>query len=251
MDSISSFNGKARHYETGRPAYAGELFDQLYSRYGFSSGSVIADIGSGTGKFSESLLKRGSTVFAVEPGTDMRQAAEKRLGRYGPRFHSVPGTAEQTGLPAHSMDFVTTAQAFHWFDTAKFKEECSRILRPGGKAVLIWNTRDIESPFIRQWYEVYAAFCPNFKGFSAGFREDDGRIAAFFEGRYETLSFSNPLQVNEEQFLSRSLSSSYSLKVGDAHYAEYRQALSALFNQFAIDGKLEIGYKTVAYLKKE
>lgn len=44
----------------------------------------------------------------------MRLVAEKELCEY-PNFKSVAGSAENTTLPDNSVDFITTAQAFHWF----------------------------------------------------------------------------------------------------------------------------------------
>ena len=85
------------------------------------------------------MLERGWTVYGVEPNDDMRKEAEKRLSAF-PRFHSVAGTAERTGLPGASVDLVTAAQSFHWFDAAAFKRECRRILSGGGKVALIWNS---------------------------------------------------------------------------------------------------------------
>ena len=62
MDNTKKFDGLAGNYTFGRPSYAPELTECLYTRYGFSDNSVIADIGSGTGKFAALLLEKGSTV---------------------------------------------------------------------------------------------------------------------------------------------------------------------------------------------
>ena len=72
MDSTKMFDGYANDYTVGRPSYAAELIDCLYNKYGFSKSSIIADIGSGTGKFAKHLLDRGSQVYCVEPNDDMR-----------------------------------------------------------------------------------------------------------------------------------------------------------------------------------
>ena len=77
----------------------------------------VADIGSGTGFLSELFLQNGNPVYAVEPNDPMRLAAEKSLGHI-PNFHSVKGTAEQTGLPAGGFGFAVAGQAFHWFNRA-------------------------------------------------------------------------------------------------------------------------------------
>jgi len=64
MDGTQKFNGLAGDYMIGRPAYATEFVEYLYTKYGFSAQSIIADIGSGTGKFAKQLLKKGRYFFA-------------------------------------------------------------------------------------------------------------------------------------------------------------------------------------------
>ena len=50
-----------------------------------------------------------------------------------PEIPCLESSGEATALPAHSVDLVTVAQAFHWLDEEKFKKEMMRILRPEGK----------------------------------------------------------------------------------------------------------------------
>ncbi len=38
---------------------------------------------------------------------------------------------------------IVGAQAFHWFDREACKKEFGRILKPGGRAVLVWNNRKV------------------------------------------------------------------------------------------------------------
>ena len=102
--------------------------------------SVIADFGSGTGLLAQLFLDFGVEVYGVEPNASMRAAAEQLLARF-PRFHSVQGTAETSGLPDQSCDIVTSGQSFHWFDPVRTRQECRRILRPAGWVVLVWNVR--------------------------------------------------------------------------------------------------------------
>ena len=74
------------------------------------------------------LLENGNPVFGVEPNADMRQAGERLLADF--RVHQRAGTAEATTLPDASVDFVTAAQAAHWFDRARARKEFVRILKP-------------------------------------------------------------------------------------------------------------------------
>lgn len=66
------------------------------------------------------LLSRGATVYAVEPNFDMRETAKRELHGFV-QFHAVAGSAEHTGLRDQSVDGVSVAQAFHWFDPMQFR----------------------------------------------------------------------------------------------------------------------------------
>lgn len=245
-DHTEKFNGRALQYTRGRPGYAPALLDFLFEKYGFCADATVADIGSGTGIFTKQLLERGCHVYAVEPNAQMREVAELAL-RSCRNFQSVAAAAEKTTLPAASVDFVTVAQAFHWFDGEKFRRECRRILRPDGAVFLIWNMRKEEAALNRRLQEVYSAFCPAFCGFHGGTKPHDERIRSFFSDAYECTVFENPLLCDRETFINRSLSSSFSLQEGEPAFEEYRKALFSLFDCFAQDGKVRVENQTVVY----
>ena len=246
-DNTHKFDGKSDAYAAGRPAYAEALLDELYNERGFSAESSIADVGSGTGIFSRQLLLRGSRVFCVEPNHDMRQKAEKNLATFG-RFTSVDGDASATGLDDASVDHVTCAQAFHWFDADGFRRECGRILRPGGLVALVWNSRVAEAPINVESGRLFSRLCPKFKGFSGGVRQDDERIIEFFRGDYEKIRFENHLAYDRDKFVSRSLSGSYALREGEEGYDDLVEGIRGLFGRFEQDGVLVVPNETVAYL---
>lgn len=112
--------------------------------------SVVADIGSGTGKLSELFLRNGNPVYGVEPNPEMRAAGENLLSSY-PGFVSVSGSAEATMLPDQSADFITAGQAFHWFDQKQARREFERILKPDSFVVLVWNERLADTPFLEAY----------------------------------------------------------------------------------------------------
>lgn len=247
IDSTTEFDGIASVYSKGRPTYAVEFIDALYSQFGMNDHSIVADIGSGTGKFAEQIIKKGTFVYCVEPNDDMRKQAIKDLAQYE-NHKCVAGGAEYTNLEASSVDFITTAQAFHWFDVNAFKKECARILRPNGKVFLIWNLRDMESEMIRKSFMIYQKYCPKFRGFAGGIQKDDERIKVFFDCNYKYLEYDNPLYYDKETFINRSLSGSYSLKEKDEGYEDYIAELERLFVEYAVDGIVTMPNKTVVYI---
>ena len=246
MDNTTKFNGYAKDYTIGRPGYSERLIDCLYTEYGVSERSIIADIGSGTGKFAKQLLNRNSEVYCVEPNDDMRHMAEKELSGFT-KYHLINGDAEFTTLKDNSVDFVTTAQAFHWFDVDKFRKECSRIIRNSGKVFLIWNVRE-EDSLNQELFQIYSKYCPDFNGFSGGIMKDDPRIRYFFNERYDLISYDNPLFYDKDKFIARSLSGSYSLKEGDAKYDVYLDAITDAFERYSVNGIISVANRSVAYV---
>lgn len=245
----NKFTGRADIYAKHRPSYPEAFIEYLYSKAGFNKDSVIADIGSGTGILTQLLLGKGSFVYGVEPNADMRKAAEQELAQYK-NFASVNQSAESTGLKDRSVDFVTAAQAFHWFDRQKFKAECQRILKEKGKAVLVWNSRDMSNEFVQKCDELNRAYCPDYKGFSGGMNHDSsGAFADFFkDGLYDCVVFQNDLMFDLNGFIGRSLSASYAPKEGADHYEPYVSGLKQLFELYGDSGSLRMPNLTRTYI---
>lgn len=245
--SIHKFDGRAKDYSVSRPGYSLELIESMYNNYGLSNISVIADVGSGTGKFSKYLLDRGSYVFGIEPNKDMRTIAENKLSKYV-NFHSVEGNEKNMSIENNTVDCITVAQAFHWFDVRKFKEECIRVTKSSSKAFLIWNVREQSDSINKEWHEIFAQYCPNFNGFSNGIKQDDEKIKFFFDKGYDYIEYNYPLTFDRESFIKRSLSSSYSLKECDKNYKLYVEKLNNLFDKYKCNNVISIANKTVAYI---
>ena len=220
----------------------------IYSLNYVSEGSTICDIGSGTGILTKLLLEKKLNVIAIEPNDDMRGVAEMTLKVYD-QYKSIKETAENTSLKNNSVDLITVAQAFHWFDKERFRLECKRILKENSKVSLVWNSKDLLSPLMTELQEICKATCPKFNGFSGGIEEPPNVTNQFFKnGNYETLVYRNDLEMDLEGFLGRNLSSSFSPLSGEKEFEPYRTALTNLFNKYSLNGKIIYPYITKSYL---
>jgi SAM-dependent methyltransferase len=157
QDSTRRFSSRVQDYQRFRPGYPPGVVELLRNECGLSERSVVADIGSGTGIFSRLLLETGAEVIGVEPNLEMRHAGEEFLAAY-PRFQSVAGTAEATGLAESSIDLMTAAQAAHWFGLEQARREFRRTLKPAGWVALIWNDRRQETEFARKYEALLVEF---------------------------------------------------------------------------------------------
>ena len=145
----AAFEAGGEHYERVRPGYPEEAADWLIP----AGARVAVDLGAGTGKFTALLIARGLEVAAVDPSADMLA----QLERLHPGARCVVAPAEATGLPDASADLVVAAQAWHWFDTGEATREAARLLRPGGRAGLVWNQLDTTVPWVHRLSRIMHA----------------------------------------------------------------------------------------------
>jgi len=240
------FSDRVKDYVKFRPSYPSELFDYLEKTCGVK-GKRIADVGSGTGISTRLLLERGAIVDAVEPNQKMREAAETEFTGIA-NFHSHNGTAEATTLPDRSIDLITCAQAFHWFDPVATRMEFDRILKSGGKTALIWNDVDQEDDF----GAAYEKFKTTYSDLSLQNVRDieaklDETLPQFFK-TFEEKIFRNYQELDVEGLLGRYFSSSYAPREGDPKKEKIAQSLRDLFTRFQSNGVVRLSYRTELYL---
>lgn len=247
MNSKERFSNRVDSYVKYRPSYPQEAIDYLYDIVGLQLNSEVADIGAGTGIFSKLLLERGSHVTAVEPNQAMREAAEKELAGE-PHYRVVSGSAEVTGLPDQSVDFIVCAQAFHWFDRVASRAEFHRILKPGGKVVLIWNSRLTQgTPFREAYDRLLHTFGTDYLVVSQKNITPEDLASFFKSGEMQEARFTNQQAFDFESLRGRLLSSSYSPVPGDPSYEPMVNELREVFERNQQDGQVFFDYETEVY----
>jgi len=240
------FSDRVENYVRYRPGYSPEVLDLLRAECGLQPRHIVADIASGTGVFTRLLLENGNSVFAVEPNTEMREMGVRQLESYN-RLISVAGTAEETTLGSASVDFVTAAQAAHWFDLPRARAEFARILRPEGWCVLIWNERRTETtPFLLDYEQLLLTYGTDYK--EVRHERTTAIIHEFFApALVDERVFDLRQQFDYRGLAGRLLSSSYAPLEGHPSHAPMMQELQRIFRAHATDGKVEFGYNTRVY----
>ena len=216
--------------------------------HGLRDGAAVLDVGSGTGILAGLLLERGATVFAVEPNGPMRSEAERQFGgRQG--FHSINGTAEATGLRDGSIDLITAAQAFHWFEPVATRREWARVLRPGGWVALMWNERVDEGEFAKGYRDLANGFVDREERPAARrLANPTEQIEEFFHPNPMTRrAFENSQVLDLAGLKGRAMSSSYWPRTGEAHERSMA-TLEELFEQHNVDGQIRFDYRTEVFL---
>src|SRR5262249_25147361 len=155
MNPTGRFNGLSGIYARHRPNYPPVAVEFVLQRCGLGPGSVLVDVGSGTGISARQFARLGISVIGIEPNDEMRREAEREpLPGNVPVPVYRPGRAEATGLPDVSADAVLAAQAFHWFDPEPTLREFHRILKPSGWVALLWNERDETDAFAAAYGKI-------------------------------------------------------------------------------------------------
>ena len=244
--SVERFSSRVENYARYRPGYPTAIVELLESECHLTSESVVADIGSGTGKLSEVFLNNGNVVFGVEPNAAMREAA-RRLLEVHPGFRSIDAAAESTTLASASVDFVTAGQAFHWFEPDKFKAEVARIIKPLGWAVLIWNERLIDTtPFLRAYEELLSQYGTDYQVVR---HENSGEAIKSFFAPYDfkVKSFPNAQEFDFAGLKGRVLSSSYTPESTHPNFEPMLRNLNEIFEKYEKDGRISLDYDTKVY----
>lgn len=243
------FTDRVANYVAYRPKYPAAVLEFMRGELNLSPSSIIADVGSGPGILTEMFLRNGNRVYAVEPNDAMRVAAENLLGAF-PAFESVRAAAEATTLADKSVDFVTAAQAFHWFDAGRALAEFARILKDGGWVVLVWNMRRTDStPFLRELERILRAYGTDYERVAADNPGPDlmGRI---FPRGFGTKMFRHEQILDYEGLRGRWLSASYVPLAGHPNHEPMFDALRRAFDAYNANGTVAIEYDTMIYYSR-
>ena len=229
----TAFADVAAAYERARPGYPQGAIQWMVG----DDPVDVVDLGAGTGKLTRGLVALGHRVVAVEPLAEMRAHLEAAV----PEARAVSGKAESMPLGDATADVVTSAQAFHWFDHDDALPEIARVLRPGGRLALVWNSRDDRDP----WMARLSAIIGN-----ESIQESD--VVPILDGSglfrwVETARFSFEQVLDRDRLLDLVLSRSYLAKLPPVDREPVLDAVGMLFDETAADGGVRLAYVTECF----
>ncbi|RUL78207.1 class I SAM-dependent methyltransferase [Dyella choica] len=248
LNSTQRFSDRVADYVRYRPTYPQALIDWLRKAHGVTADWRVADIGAGTGISSKLFLDAGHTVIAVEPNAAMRNAATQWLGSHA-NFLAVDGRADATSLDDASVDLVSVAQAFHWFDPERSRHEFHRIVRPGGLVAIYWNSRRLTgTPFLEGYESLLQTYGTDYTSVAERYADEQRMHAWFGAGWRGAASFDHCQLLDFDALRGRLMSSSYAPQAGHPKHEPMIEALRKLFDACAIDGRISVDYDTQVYV---
>jgi SAM-dependent methyltransferase len=245
-DSVNRFSNRVADYVKYRPDYPLEIVAFLAQECGLTKDSVIADVGCGPGISSKMFLENGNRVIGVEPNAAMRDAAREYLNAFD-NFSIVDGRSDATTLPDASVDFVTAAQAFHWFEPEATRTEFKRILKPNGRIVLMWNERQLDANDFHREYEALLVKWSTDYNIVRHENIAEGELRSFFEEDYGSKTFKNNKLYDFDMLKGRMSSSSYVPSTDDPVYPQIAHELRQIFAKHAVADRIEVQYETSVY----
>lgn len=135
---VLSVDGNLRHGSSSVPLVlrAPYVSYEAYLQRELKPNSMVLEIGSGTGEFTEVLLNSGAQVTA----TDISASSLKLLRlKYSARFELTTKTCDMEALPFldNTFDLVASAGSLSYGDNSLVLEQIHRILKPGGCFVCV------------------------------------------------------------------------------------------------------------------
>jgi ubiquinone/menaquinone biosynthesis C-methylase UbiE len=127
----------AWYYARYRPAYPDIVIDRLLDGPWFTPGSLIVDIGCGTGQLAMPLAARGARVIAIDSSRDMLEEGRARASSSpeASRIQWIHGQGEDitrlVGID-EPIDLIVFGKSFHLTDRARMLEHCDRLIAPRG-----------------------------------------------------------------------------------------------------------------------
>lgn len=248
-DPKERFSATATLYGRWRPSYPAGLRGYLLALGPVPATGLlgIADVGCGTGISTRFLAGAGVRVIGIDPNAEMLDEARRATpAELAVEYRN--GEATATGLPAASVELVTAAQAFHWFDVEGALAEFGRILVPGGWCVAFWNVRDSRhSPFLVDYEDLLRRYSSEYPAMEMAEPTTARILASPAVGEGREAEFDNAQTLDREGLFGRAYSSSYVVHgVSPEAKPAFDAALDELFDRHQRDGQVVFAYRTKA-----
>ena len=186
-----TFDTVADRYQQARPDYPAELYAELTAATGLRPQARLLEVGSGPGKATIPLARRGFRITCLEPGPQLAAVARRNLAGF-PGVQVVQHAFEDwQPADAARFDLIFAATAWHWIDPAVGYRHAWQLLEPGGY-LAIWAAGHVVpaggDPFFQDLQDVYDEIgegMPASAGFYAPGEQPDDRAAIERSGHFE------------------------------------------------------------------
>jgi ArsR family transcriptional regulator len=183
--AIVFFRDSSKLWDVMRAEMIGERADLLALLHLLDDNWVVGDLGCGTGHVAEALAPCVAKVVAVDESGPMLESARKRLESHG-NVELRVGTIESLPIDDGALDAAILFLVAHFVtDPARAMSEVRRVLRPGGRLLVVDLMSHDRVDYVVQLGHVWHGF-------------DGPQMTAWLEGAGFTSCRYQPLPVAPE-----------------------------------------------------
>ena len=147
---MTLYNSIGREYnQTRQPDY--RIVNRLIDLLDLPTHSCLADVGAGTGNYSNAIAERGYRVIAIEPSEVMQSQAQPH-----PQVSWLTAAAEQIPLPDNAVDGAIVMLALHHFkDLDLGIDEINRIVGKGKIVIFAFEQNKIPQFWLTDYFPYF------------------------------------------------------------------------------------------------
>ncbi len=195
---------------------------------GSSLGRVL-DLGSGNGSFAQMLDHAGYQTFCI----DRSSVAVRRLTDRVTGGRQLIARAEALPIADRQFDAVSVAESLHKFAPGLALAEIARVLRPGGRLVVAYNTRDDTVPWVKKLAAILRAADPTAMRGDFGQHSVDELAGSPFFSHLERRNFRNWVPVDRPGLLQMVANRPGIDQLGDAESQRLLSEVGQLYDDYA------------------
>ncbi|XP_033629923.1 putative methyltransferase DDB_G0268948 isoform X1 [Asterias rubens] len=145
-ETTHQFEGKnhADLYLEGRPEWPQEIIQRVMQYLLLKKlppQTLALDVGCGSGQNTIPLAPHFERVVGVDVSKAQTEAGRRRTDKPTNVEFQVGSAEDLLFADDNSVDLVTCATSFHWFDKEAFFKQADRVLKPSGCIAIYWYNK--------------------------------------------------------------------------------------------------------------
>ena len=167
IDAGKAFDwGKtSEDYAKFRDIYPEEFYKKLVDRGLCVKGQKILDLGTGTGVLPRNMYRFGGEWIGTDISPEQIEQAKIMSEAAGMDIEYLAVPTEKLDFPDESFDVITACQCFWYFDHEKVMPKLVRLLKSGGKLVILYMAwLPFDDPIAGKSEELVVKYSPAWSG---------------------------------------------------------------------------------------
>lgn len=245
LDDVSA---RIQNYLRFAPSYPVEILNTLRSDFGLNENDIIADIGCGVGYLSNLFVKESKSIHLIESREEDTAILKEVYKEDHVNIHLA--SAQNTPLAQESVDLILVGHAFHRFAQKPTKQEFLRIIKPNGLVCLVWQQRNLNQGFQRDYENILKSHLPHYTNITQTHMNLEAIDSFFDPYPFQVQKFPNFKIYSIDGIKGYYLSSHYSSDSSQETNQAILSEIEKTFNKHQSFNKIRFDYNTMVFIGK-